>query len=728
MSGLLRKSAVPLSVYSAATIILTWPIARDADTRIFTPLLRLGTLLMDVLHINWILAWGAHAIATTPLTLFDANILYPTPGAFALSEHLLGGIPIYGSVLALSGNNVLAYNCWILASFILAGFFTHLLMRRWTGLESAAYVAGLAFAFAPWRFPKAIGLPHLLQLQYFPLILLAVDSIMTHKRHRDGVALGLILGVQTLSSYYLGYQAFLIVALFIIAQLVTAGPRALLSSIGALMTSAVVAMLVILPLTIPYLTAAARVGIRTMDWSDQFMSLWATISQWQAIQAAVGPGTLAMSLLAVPLALLRGVNDRDTARRLTACVLIATAGVLLMRGPLGLFGSTVSPYSLLATVVPGFENMRAPGRFVYLLALAAAVLSGYLISLVAAFVPLRLGRALIATSAAGAVLFPIANASLPDDRAYSPPAVTSLYRWLAENGEGGPLLELDRFPGLRNYLDARTMFESRHHWLPLVNGYTSHIPAYYEMVIGLAKALPDPDSLDKLVECTGVRWIITGQLDPAQLKAWRALDGVRTTGTFPSAQGRGHLFEIRRKVDGPCRQHLLDQGVTTEGRVAEAPAQLRGTVRIEAPDPWHSGTKAPVTVVVRNDGDSTWPTTAIDTAERVIVQLRWKNPAGNPAPAWSEIVLPRDLARGDEIRVQRWETAPTRAGTYFLAARIWVHRRQAERSRDWRALIGRLKADKQTRLARSRNRSFDMTSTPSFEVPIRVVSPPRNAR
>src|SRR5262245_63701745 len=83
----------------------------------------------------WILAWDAHALRHAPTQLFNANIFYPEPVTLSYSEILLGYLPIFGPILWLHGNPVLAYNAIILFSFAATGFAMYLLARHLTGRE-----------------------------------------------------------------------------------------------------------------------------------------------------------------------------------------------------------------------------------------------------------------------------------------------------------------------------------------------------------------------------------------------------------------------------------------------------------------------------------------------------------------------------------------------------------------------------------------------------------------
>ena len=68
--------------YLGLAVLKTFPLVRFLGSRIpMDP----GDPLLN----TWILSWGAHALVTAPLHLFDANIFYPAQNALALSEHLL---------------------------------------------------------------------------------------------------------------------------------------------------------------------------------------------------------------------------------------------------------------------------------------------------------------------------------------------------------------------------------------------------------------------------------------------------------------------------------------------------------------------------------------------------------------------------------------------------------------------------------------------------------------
>ena len=131
------------AVYFVLTVALTWPL-------ILHPGGRVPNDLGDPLLNTWLMAWNARVL---PLTekWWNAPQFFPADGAMAFSEHLLGLSWITTPVIWLSGNPLLGYNAAFFLSFPLcalsAYFLTYSIARR----HDCAFVAGLAFGFAPYR-------------------------------------------------------------------------------------------------------------------------------------------------------------------------------------------------------------------------------------------------------------------------------------------------------------------------------------------------------------------------------------------------------------------------------------------------------------------------------------------------------------------------------------------------------------------------------------------------
>jgi hypothetical protein len=123
-----------------------------------------------------ILAWNARQVPWTD-AWFQFPIFHPTANALTFSEHLLGVSVIASPLSWLTGNPVAAYNVALLLSYPLSGLAMYALAWRLTRSSPAAFLAGLAFAFAPYR---ASQLPHVQMLTAFwaPLALLGLHGFL----------------------------------------------------------------------------------------------------------------------------------------------------------------------------------------------------------------------------------------------------------------------------------------------------------------------------------------------------------------------------------------------------------------------------------------------------------------------------------------------------------------------------------------------------------------------
>ena len=119
-----RRHLAVLVLFVAATVVMTWPLARRAADHL--PDHGNG----DPLLCSWVLAWDAqHLLSGRFAGFFHGNVLYPAPYVLTYSDHLLGYQPFFLPVYAATGNIVLAYNVAYLLTFVLVGYFTYLLVR-----------------------------------------------------------------------------------------------------------------------------------------------------------------------------------------------------------------------------------------------------------------------------------------------------------------------------------------------------------------------------------------------------------------------------------------------------------------------------------------------------------------------------------------------------------------------------------------------------------------------
>jgi hypothetical protein len=172
-----QRWAVALSAltYIAITAIL----GRDV-------LARLGSTIVndegDPLFVAAILQWNATTLPYTQ-AWWQFPIAHPTPDALAFSEHMLGVSVLATPIYWLTRDAVVTYNLVTLATFPLCALAMYALVFRLTRSAPGAFLAGLAFAFAPYRVSQ---LPHLQMLASFwaPLALLGLHAFVETGKRR----------------------------------------------------------------------------------------------------------------------------------------------------------------------------------------------------------------------------------------------------------------------------------------------------------------------------------------------------------------------------------------------------------------------------------------------------------------------------------------------------------------------------------------------------------------
>ncbi len=160
-------------IYAAIAVVMTWPLVANLGTR-------LASDLGDPAFSSWVLAWDAGQLLKALggdmgalAQYWNGNIFYPEPLALAYSEHMtaqaLQILPIY----AATGNIFVAYNLLFVSTFALSGLAVYLLVRDLTARPLAAFLAGLAFAYAPYRLGQFSHL-HVLSSYWMPFALLGL--------------------------------------------------------------------------------------------------------------------------------------------------------------------------------------------------------------------------------------------------------------------------------------------------------------------------------------------------------------------------------------------------------------------------------------------------------------------------------------------------------------------------------------------------------------------------
>lgn len=473
-----------------------------------------------------VLAWGAHILPRNPSGFFDANVFHPTPDALALSEHLLGQQPLFAPVYWASGNAVLAANVLVFAVQVLSGLGAWALCRRFASAP-AAVLAGVLFAFCPWRY-ETLQQFHLLGTQYLPLVALTADRCLEHGRRRDATLLAAATTLQLLSSVYLAFATVILLAAVVPLGLLRWRQRLDRRRLGRLALALAVPALALGATSLPYLRLRAAGAIPPFS-EGASLAVEVAAAMVRRVLAAEGVGPLGYVL-----AIAAVVPPWRQARWPRALGLaLGAIGLAFAYGPVISFGpyAVPGPYAWLAAWVPGVASLRVPVRFLVVTMVGLVLLAALGFE---RWTPPRL-RAPVAMLALAVTLWSWSSAErhplLPQAVG---DAVPPAYRWLAVHGDGRPLVEL---PPAGFTTEARRMYFGTVHWLPLVGGYTAYPPPETARRRELMAALPDAGALDALVRETGAGWILVHTEFQAVAARWRGPlpPGVEPAARWPDA-------------------------------------------------------------------------------------------------------------------------------------------------------------------------------------------------
>ncbi|MCM2316201.1 MAG: hypothetical protein NDJ92_13725, partial [Thermoanaerobaculia bacterium] len=168
-----RTILVELTVFClfvALTLMMTWPLAANLERAISDP--------GDPLLITWIMDWTWHAMTTPGAEFWHGPMFHPLRYTIAFSENLLGITVFFLPLLAAGVKPLVVYNIAMLAGFAFSGYAAYVLGKILTGSRAAGIVAGIFYAFVPFRFDH---LPHL-QHVWSPWLPLALAALIFYGR------------------------------------------------------------------------------------------------------------------------------------------------------------------------------------------------------------------------------------------------------------------------------------------------------------------------------------------------------------------------------------------------------------------------------------------------------------------------------------------------------------------------------------------------------------------
>jgi hypothetical protein len=533
-----RSPLGALAVFVFLIVLMMWPQVRHITDR--------AVQHQDVYFNMWRLAWIAHALSSSPSRLLDGNIFYPEQRTLTFSDAMLVEGAIAAPLIWIGVEPVLVHNLMMLGAIAVSALGLFMLVHYLTGSRGGALLAGIIFAFAPYRFEHIMHM-ELQWTMWMPWAFLALHRTLDTGRWRYGAATGLAVALQMLSSIY--YGIFLATLLAFSAALLVIRDRAVpFRRVAApLAAGAGLAVVVCAIYAVPYLRTRDEVGERpsaeVVTYSAMPASyLAATPTNWLYGGANVNrggperrlfPGTLAVLLAMIGLLLPSRLPGRQ--------IVYLLAMVAAFEMSLGFRGYT---YTVLHHYVSVYRGLRAPARLGIFVLMFVGVLAAYGYAAIATPLPTQRRRVLLAALLAG--MLTEYWCTMPLVEYENGPS--GVYRVLAQQRRGA-VVEFpipDDFPGR----EAEYAYMSTFHWMPLLNGYSGMFPKSYLMSLARLRSFPDPAAIGALRR-TGIRYMIVHgssykpeEFEEIRLDLSRQPD-VAELGVFQDAGGPAALYVLR---------------------------------------------------------------------------------------------------------------------------------------------------------------------------------------
>ncbi|HUJ14817.1 MAG TPA: hypothetical protein VL284_13615 [Thermoanaerobaculia bacterium] len=517
----LGRELAAFGLFLLLAIALTWPLA----IRLSTAVSDLGDPLLNTWIINWDLYDATHHVAN----VYQAPIFYPAKDPLAFSENLFG-IAIFGLPFYLAGLTPLAvYNILFLLGVAFCGYGAYVLVRVATGSALAGIIAGVLYAFVPFRFDHR---PHIQIIWggWLPLILAAILAYWRRASWPIAIGFGAALLMNGLTNLHYFLFGTLAAAIAIVV-LAFVDRRSGWHFWLRLLVAGAIALALMIPVLLPYKTVSEVYHMtRTADEVEFFSATWSDWlhpTYWSAtygrfaspedkfperhlfpglmvlfLTAAallvgdkrerVPPALRALDVLIVLLAILsawRAMSPKHTADVVFTALVIAIFIRLWLRRPVAWRGGLRLPiafwigvlwvgigvigslgmhaffHSLLYHRVSAFHGIRVPARWASIAYVGLALTAGFGASVLIRRRTMPLFTLLLVLA--------ILDVRPRPGWEYAITDVDPVYRWLRDASYRGAVVEL---PVEEGWIEWQYLLSQTFHHRLLVNGTSGYDP------------------------------------------------------------------------------------------------------------------------------------------------------------------------------------------------------------------------------------------------------------
>jgi hypothetical protein len=239
--------------FCGLTSLMTWPYVGQLRSAVVGP--------GDPYLIAWTMWWDFHQTFTDPINLFHANTFYPYPYSLAFSETCYGLSLLFFPFYAIGLKPLTVHAIGMFLGFALSGYGAFRLMRTLNGCIGAAWVAGILFAFIPYRFNLMAQLMYHFSM-WLPLLFEALILFARGRTWKRAAWLGVaffMTGLTTITWLLLALIPFALIAIVLLTRYEIWSDRRFWFRSAVTLGAAGVALL---PFTIPFVIVSKMYGFK----------------------------------------------------------------------------------------------------------------------------------------------------------------------------------------------------------------------------------------------------------------------------------------------------------------------------------------------------------------------------------------------------------------------------------------------------------------------------------
>ncbi len=474
------------------------------------PLSKIDTSLpnhIDAYLVTWVWSWENYVLPNNPTHLFNANIFAPFEDTLAYTETMLGSFLLAWPILIIFNNIFLAYNIVILLTFAIAGLGMYLLVYSLTKDKLAAFLSALIYAFAPFKLIHSIGHLHLTGM-WLPYVFLYLHKFFKKQSWHNSLLLTLFIILVFLTGFH--YFIFLpvVIAVFLLVNYLSKNFKFNKNNFKKIILSLILSALIIIPIILPYIHLKEKYNfIRSVetveayspDLIDYFIPPFLYNHFYinrSHVEMAVGPGIVISLLFLLAIYFFskqKKINQEDKRNFIIYSIIIFISFIISFGFYIQLNSSAQyglpSLYSLFYAFIPGFDGIRATGRYSVFVLLGLTVLIGYGLYYYFSQQKNIFKKIIIYFLI---IFFLFIELSFVPSVSFSEikisPQLNKFYNWMKLQPDNKIFLNfpIGFGPSTFNNFDAIYVFNSRLHFKKIVNGYSGkNSPNYQNLVVKL---------------------------------------------------------------------------------------------------------------------------------------------------------------------------------------------------------------------------------------------------